>query len=73
MHSVTYSRLGPAARLLAWLRVLALTAAFPDRPFETCTIGRGRTPRFAISVARSARSGPTRPAGGRRRSATWLR
>ncbi len=58
VHSVTYSRLGPAARLLAWLRVLVLTAAFPDRPFETCTIGRGRTPRFAISVARVGPLGP---------------
>jgi exodeoxyribonuclease V gamma subunit len=52
VHTVTYSRLGPAARLIAWVRVLVLTAGDPDRGFEACTIGRGRTGRATVSVAR---------------------
>lgn len=36
-----FSRLAPKHRLRAWVQLLALTAAFPDRTFTAATIGRG--------------------------------
>ena len=39
---VGFSRVSAKQRLAAWARVLALTAAFPERPFSAITVGRAR-------------------------------
>ena len=48
VRSVFYSRLAAKHRLGAWVRLLALTAAFPDRAFTTFTAGRGSGNRVAV-------------------------
>lgn len=45
-----FSRLGAKHRLRAWVQLLALAAAFPDREFSAVTIGRGQ-----VSSSRVAR------------------
>jgi exodeoxyribonuclease V gamma subunit len=64
--SATYSRLAAKHRLAAWVRLLALTAARPDRPFAAATVGRGQRG-APVAIARIATLGGD--AGGRREAA----
>jgi exodeoxyribonuclease V gamma subunit len=56
--AASYSRLGPRQRLAAWVRLLALTAANPEIPFDGVTIGRGGQ-RGTVQVMRIPQLGST--------------
>jgi exodeoxyribonuclease V gamma subunit len=42
IRAVSYSRVRPRDRLRAWVKLLALSAARPEQPFESVVIGRAR-------------------------------
>ncbi|HET9074711.1 MAG TPA: exodeoxyribonuclease V subunit gamma [Solirubrobacteraceae bacterium] len=49
---VAFSRLNPRQRLAAWVRLLALSAAHPEVPWEAVTIGRAGVRGATVAVAR---------------------
>jgi exodeoxyribonuclease V gamma subunit len=40
--TTTFSRVSAKHRIAAWVRLLALTASAPERPFSAATVGRGQ-------------------------------
>jgi exodeoxyribonuclease V gamma subunit len=60
--SASYSRINPRHRIAAWVRLLALTAAVPSKPFEAVTVGKAPYGSDAnLTVARIAPLGPDAP------------
>jgi exodeoxyribonuclease V gamma subunit len=51
LRTVTYSRVNPRHRLATWVRLLALTAAYPERAFQGVTIGRAASGQGNVTVA----------------------
>jgi exodeoxyribonuclease V gamma subunit len=56
IRAVSYSRVRPRERLRAWVRLLALSAARPERRFDSVVIGRARPGAYdaEVTVARIA-------------------
>lgn len=64
LRTVTYSRVNARHRLAAWVRWLALTAAHPERPFATASVGQARSGASAnarVTLARLPALAPDAP------------
>jgi exodeoxyribonuclease V gamma subunit len=58
IRSVAYSRVKPRHRLAAWVRLLALTAARPETPYESAVVGRAREEKRRSAAITAARIAP---------------
>jgi exodeoxyribonuclease V gamma subunit len=68
VHLVTFRRMQPALRLAAWVQLLAVTAAHPERAFSAITIGRAER-RSSRTVTISTIAPLAEDPAGRRRAA----
>jgi exodeoxyribonuclease V gamma subunit len=50
LRRVSYSRVRPKDRIAAWVRLLALTAARPEEPWESVVIGRVRAKAYGAET-----------------------
>jgi exodeoxyribonuclease V gamma subunit len=50
LRAISYSRVRPRDRLRAWVRLLAMSAARPERRFEAVVIGRARAGAYNAEV-----------------------
>ncbi|MBJ7521591.1 MAG: exodeoxyribonuclease V subunit gamma [Solirubrobacteraceae bacterium] len=53
LELVTYSNVAAKHRLAAWVRLLALTAAYPGRPFTAVTLGRAGRGKVLLAKLRT--------------------
>jgi exodeoxyribonuclease V gamma subunit len=52
LRTVTYSRVAAKHRMTSWVRLLALTAAHPERTFSAATVGRAGKTGVGIALVR---------------------
>jgi exodeoxyribonuclease V gamma subunit len=57
--AATFSRLAAKHRITAWVRLLALTAADPEREWQAVTVGRGRGDAIAVQRIRPLGEDPS--------------
>ena len=73
LHTVQFSRVGPKHRLAAWARLLAVTAAHPEREVSALTVGRlrdgGNKRKHSVTAAAIAPLAAGAPAAERRAAA----